>query len=360
MTGWNQITWDTARAGGFVAYLLLTATVALGLVLSARRQSSRWPRAVTNEVHDTVSLLALVFVGVHVLAVAVDPFTRFGIGEVLVPLVSHYRPLWMGLGIVALYLLLAVWASTKLRRRLRYSLWRRLHMLAFAVYAAATIHGLGTGSDTRTVWGAALYLGSVGLVVVLLGARLLVPVGRDRVRRPLLASGVVASALAAGMWAASGPLAPHWGARAGGSRRDQTRLRAAPAAQPVVQRPLGGAVHAPFSTRFAGRLAVGSVDGAGRVTVRIDGALRGTTSDHLEILLRGVPLDGGGVAMEQSRVRMGRETPLYQGEIVELRGGRMVALVRSPRQSLRLFIDLQLASDGRVAGVVRGSSAGGG
>ena len=185
MSSWSAITWDTARAGGLVSYVLLTGAVALGLVLRNRWQSSRWPRLVTNELHGYVSLLALVFIVVHVLAVAVDPFTHFGLQAVVVPFATHYRPLWMSLGIVSLYLLLAVWISSRLRQRIGHRLWRRIHVLAFAVYAAATLHGLGTGSDTRTVWAAALYVGSVGLVGTLLAVRLLAPAGRDSRRRPL-------------------------------------------------------------------------------------------------------------------------------------------------------------------------------
>ena len=49
MSGWNAVTWDTARAGGLISYLLLTASVSLGLILRNRWQSSRWPRLVTNE-----------------------------------------------------------------------------------------------------------------------------------------------------------------------------------------------------------------------------------------------------------------------------------------------------------------------
>ena len=72
MTGWSAVTWDTARAGGLISYLLLTTAVSLGLVLRNRWQSTRWPRLVTNELHGYVSLLALVFIAVHVVAVAID------------------------------------------------------------------------------------------------------------------------------------------------------------------------------------------------------------------------------------------------------------------------------------------------
>jgi hypothetical protein len=116
-------------------------------------------------------------------------------------------------------------------------------------------------------------------------------------------------------------------------------------------------VHAPFTARYAGRLTVEPVNDRGRLTVRIDGALSGATRDHLEILIHGIPLEDGGVAMEQSRVRMGTTTPLYQGEITSLDGTRLVAAVRSPRQRLRLGLVLQIGRDGSVVGQVQGTTA---
>ena len=93
-------------------------------------------------------------------------------------------------------------------------------------------------------------------------------------------------------------------------------------------------MHVPFTARYAGRLTVGPVNEQGRLTVRIDGALSGATKDHLEILIHGIPLQDGGVAMEQSRVRMGTTTPLYHGEITSLDGTRVVAALRSAHQRL--------------------------
>ena len=355
MSGWNAVTWDTARAGGLISFVLLTASVSLGLILRNRWQSGRWPRLVTNELHGYVSLLALVFITVHVIAVAIDPFTHFGLAAVLVPFASHYRPIWMGLGIVALYLLLAVWVSTRLRRRIGHRLWRQIHVLAFAVYGAATLHGLGTGSDTRAAWAVALYAASVGLVGTLLAIRLLAPAGRDVRPRPLAASAAAVAVLAAAAWSLGGPLAPGWSVRAGG-----TTPRAAIARPPLartarVSRP-SAVVHVPFTARYAGRLTVDPMNDQGRVTVRIDGALSGATRDHLEILIHGIPLDDGGVAMEQSRVRMGTTTPLYHGEITSLSGSRLVAALRSTNQRLRVDVTLRIGRDGNVAGRVRGTA----
>src|SRR5437764_11297308 len=101
MSIWQTVTWDVARAGGFTAYVLLTLAVAVGLMLSTQLQSrSRWPRLLNSELHNFLTLLSTIFLGVHVVAVWVDPFTHFGWNEVFIPLASHNRPEWMALGSV--------------------------------------------------------------------------------------------------------------------------------------------------------------------------------------------------------------------------------------------------------------------
>src|SRR6266487_3051482 len=150
-TIWETITWDVARAGGFTAYILLT-----------------------------LALLSTVFLGVHVLAVWVDPFTHFGWNEILIPLASHYRAVWMALGMIALYLGIAIGISTLLRKRIGYKWWRRLHVLTLGIFALAAIHGLGTGSDAQTWWALGIYLGSIVLVGSLLCRRVLSVTGKRK------------------------------------------------------------------------------------------------------------------------------------------------------------------------------------
>src|SRR5689334_11498162 len=123
MTWWGGASWDIARAGGLTAYALLTCSVALGLALSLRLQAPRWPRVINYEMHNFVTLLTLVFTGLHVAAVWIDPFTRFGWYEVFVPFASHYRPLWMALGIMSWYMLIAVAVTTWLQRCIGYAWW---------------------------------------------------------------------------------------------------------------------------------------------------------------------------------------------------------------------------------------------
>ena len=357
MTHWSTVTWDTARAGGFAAYILLTLAVTAGLVLRNRWQSDRWPRLITNELHGYLSLLGLVFIAVHVAAVTIDPFTHFGLAEILLPFVSHYRPLSMSLGIVSLYLLLSVWLSTRLRTRLGHRLWRQIHLLAFLVYAAATVHGLGSGSDAKTGWAMAMYGVSVAAVGGLTARRLLVPVARGERSRPLGAALTGLAVVGVATWAVVGPLAAHWGTRVGGAQASVVAARVG-AIVPATRGSGSGIVQAPFVATFTGRATVSQANDVGLVTVRIHGALHGGTSDHLEILVHGSPLADGGVAMQASRVLLGSTTPLYTGRIVKLSGLRLVATVSSSSERLRLLVSLRFGSDGSARGTVHGTSLG--
>src|SRR5436853_1683996 len=172
-TTWRTVTWDVARAGGFTAYVLLTLAVVVGLALSTQLQSpSCWPRLLNSELHNFLTLLSTIFLVVHVLAVWIDPFTNFGWNEIFIPLASHYRPEWMALGIVGLYLGIAIGISTWLRPHIGYKWWRRLHVLTLGIFALAAIHGIGTGSDTQTWWGLGIYVVSIALVSSLFWRRL--------------------------------------------------------------------------------------------------------------------------------------------------------------------------------------------
>jgi DMSO/TMAO reductase YedYZ heme-binding membrane subunit len=374
MSTWETVTWAVARAGGFTAYVLLTLAVALGLALSLRWQADRWPRLITNDLHRFLTLLSLAFVAVHGLAVWLDPFMRFGWTEVLVPFMSHYRPLWMALGIVAGYLALAVWLSTELRPRIGYAWWRRLHGLAFAVYALATVHGLATGSDTRTSWGLGLYAGSALLVGSLLGVRLLTPVGTQSRAEASAASGVprpqggatrgrtypnlaglVALLLLGGvLWTATGPAQPGWNAIANNGQGSGAR-----GVQAATGQTTGSVFAAPFTANLQGTLTQSQPDATGGVTLRVDTTLSGGAAGAFQVLLQGQPANDGSVAVTAGRVTLTGPggSPRYQGALQGLQtdgtGARLRAALLGPGgRVLVLQGTLQLTPDGRVGGVV--------
>ena len=165
--------WYFARASGFVSLILLTATVAVGLALAMRWRSARWPLFLSDGLHRYLGTVLFVFLAVHVLTLWLDPFAKFSLADVLIPFRSSYRTLWMGLGICSAELGLALAVSVHLRRWIGYRTWRALHYLTYATFPLAMAHGLGSGSDTRTWWGLAIYVGCGFVVGTLALARLM-------------------------------------------------------------------------------------------------------------------------------------------------------------------------------------------
>ena len=165
------VDWYAARAAGIVAYLLLSSSVALGLVLAGKERLDRWPRFAVEDVHRFAGLLAGVFIAFHVVLIGIDSQAHLGVRELIVPFASDYRPLWTGLGIVAAELLAALAVTNHYRKRLPHIVWRRLHYLNVAVWLAATAHGLGAGTDSGSGWFLALYAVAGGSIALLAARR---------------------------------------------------------------------------------------------------------------------------------------------------------------------------------------------
>ena len=150
----NPIAWYAARGAGVAAYVLLSGVITLGLLLAGRSKVPARPRAAVVGVHRFGGLAIAVFIVLHVAALAIDAWLPFTVADLFVPFLSKVRPPWMGLGIVAAELLLAVGITNALvrRRRLRYRFWRVLHYANWAVWICATAHVIGVGTDRSAGW----------------------------------------------------------------------------------------------------------------------------------------------------------------------------------------------------------------
>ncbi|HEY2427785.1 MAG TPA: ferric reductase-like transmembrane domain-containing protein, partial [Acidimicrobiales bacterium] len=170
--------WYVARASGLVAWALLAGAVVWGLLMTTKIVRRRVRNAWLLDLHRWLGGLALVFTGVHVLAILGDTYVHFGLASVLVPLTAHWHPVAVALGVASLYLLVAVEVTSLIRRRLPHRLWRRVHMLSFPLFVLSTVHGLSAGTDGRTPM-ALIAAGLVTVAVGFLGALRLGP-GADR------------------------------------------------------------------------------------------------------------------------------------------------------------------------------------
>ena len=97
--------WLTARAAGLTSYLLLTLVTISGLVLShPARHRLRWPNAAQRvRLHVSLTIFTLVFVVVHIVVLALDPWAQVGWVGAVLPFGSAYRPLPVTLGLLSLW-----------------------------------------------------------------------------------------------------------------------------------------------------------------------------------------------------------------------------------------------------------------
>jgi DMSO/TMAO reductase YedYZ heme-binding membrane subunit len=211
-----SVDWYLTRSTGAVALLLLSVAVALGIADVRRWSTPAWPRFVVDALHRNVSLLALVFLALHILTAVLDSFASISPVAAFVPFVGSYRPFWLGLGAVAFDLLLAVALTSLLRRRVGPTVWRATHWLVYACWPVALLHTLGTGSDVQSAWLLALSVACLALVLAAVLARALAGFSRESARgRGVAAGGAFVFVLGLLLWLPSGPLGSEWARRSG-------------------------------------------------------------------------------------------------------------------------------------------------
>ncbi len=348
--------WYLARATGIVSLLLLTASVVLGVLGPLRfTVPDRWPRFAIDTLHRDVSLLVIVVLAIHIVTSVLDGFAPINLLDSVLPFFSAYRPLWMGLGAFSFDLLLALVATSLLRRRLGYRAWRAVHWLAYASWPVAVLHGLGSGSDTKAWWNLALTAVCVVVVVAAVGARIraAAPV-YGGVRQAAVAL-TLATPIGLAIFALAGPLQSGWARRAG----TPANLLAHSKPSSVQSLPVRSTARPPssFTAQLSGTVTQTPVDTGAIVELAMH--LSGGADGRLRVRLGGQPVNGGGLSMTGSQVDLLTGGSLFQGTITALQGQEFTARVRGTGGTLVLQTDLQIdQGDNTVSGTVRAQPAG--
>jgi len=166
--------WHFSRSSGTVAFLLLAASTIWGLLLSSKMIKQHVPAALSLGMHKTLSWLAILLTGLHALVLLADNYYSYTLANLLIPFTGPYRVGWVGIGIIAFYIMVLTSGSFYLRKRIGQKLWRRLHYLTFAAYLMATFHGIQAGTDSGNLGMQLIYWGSGFLVLTLTFQRMLV------------------------------------------------------------------------------------------------------------------------------------------------------------------------------------------
>ena len=182
----EEILWFVSRGFGLVSLLLLTGTVVLGCAHATRARTGGWQRFTLHALHRNLSLLALVFLAVHIGSAILDGYVPLQWVDAAVPFVSDYHPFWLGLGAIAFDLLVAVLVTSLLRGRLSQRLWRTVHVASYAMWPIAIVHGLAIpGSDSDLTWVIAMNGACAAAVAASVTRRLLVRHPDTKARRAM-------------------------------------------------------------------------------------------------------------------------------------------------------------------------------
>lgn len=168
----SELLWSISRASGVVSLLLFTGSVVLGILTWRGSAVPLLPRFAVGLVHRDVSLLATVFLVIHVVALLGDPYAQVRAVDALVPFLAQADSLWRGLGTVALDLLVAVIITSLARHRLPAGLFRVVHWAVYPLWLMAFVHGLGSGTDAGSAWYFGVSVAALGTVVAAVAIRI--------------------------------------------------------------------------------------------------------------------------------------------------------------------------------------------
>lgn len=163
----SEAFWALGRGSGVVLLALMTLSVLLGILTRSGRPLGALPRFAVTLIHRDVALLSLVFLTVHVGSLLLDPYAQLHLVDVVVPFLGAKSAFWLGLGTLALDLTAAVTLTALLRRWIGHRAFRAVHWASYALWPLAVAHGIGQGSDGRSVW---FLAGTLGAVVAVLAA----------------------------------------------------------------------------------------------------------------------------------------------------------------------------------------------
>jgi sulfoxide reductase heme-binding subunit YedZ len=318
---------------------------------------------------------------IHIVTSVLDGFAPIRLFDGVIPFVTPYRPLWMGLGTLAFDLLLAIAITSMARRRLGYRAWRAIHWVAYASWPVAVLHGLGTGSDVKQWWMLALTAACIVAVLVAVWTRIASASGEYAgLRAPATALAVV-TPIGLAVFTLAGPLQHGWARRAGTptSLLGAARHASAPVASgsgsqspspspsrsqsrsPSRSRSGGGSdpLATSFTASMDGTVAENQAPGGAIVDLALN--VRGSVRGRLRVRLGGVPIGGGsGLSMTGSQVDLAvaGQPSVLQGQIVSLRGEEFDARLAGGGTRVDIHAQLQIdTNNNTVTGTLSGAPA---
>lgn len=145
-----QFWWYVTRGSGVVAWLMLTASVIWGVVLSTKAFPEHRRPAWLLDLHRWLGGLAVLFLVIHLVALWADSYVEFGLADLAIPYASDWKPGAVALGVGAAWLLVAVELTSLAVRRLPRRVWRGIHLTSYVTFWLTSLHAAFAGTDSTS------------------------------------------------------------------------------------------------------------------------------------------------------------------------------------------------------------------
>ena len=167
--------WFIARITGLTAFAVLSLAVLTGEALRTSVLDFLAKNRAIRKLHDFTTPLWLPLVFAHIIALVLDKTARIQPVNVVVPFVTDYGQLPIGLGTLAFDIIMVVTITSWLRSRMNNTLWMWIHRTSYVAFVAIFFHAALSGTDfdaplvSALAWSTAAGLAILGISRVVWG-----------------------------------------------------------------------------------------------------------------------------------------------------------------------------------------------
>jgi len=167
--------WFIARITGLTAFAVLSLSVLSGEALRTSVLDFMAKNRAVRKLHDFTTPLWLPLVFAHVIALLFDRTARIGLPNVVVPFLTDYGQLPIGLGTIAFDIVMVVTVTSWLRSRMNNTVWMWIHRTSYIGFVAIFFHAALSGTDfdaplvSALAWSTAAGLGILGVSRIVWG-----------------------------------------------------------------------------------------------------------------------------------------------------------------------------------------------
>ena len=169
----DVVLWYAARVAALAAFTVLSASLLTGMAIRTALLAGIAKNKPVLVLHTFLSWFWIPLVGVHVVALLLDGAAHIRAIDVVVPFIAGApysttsAKVAIGLGTVALLLIVLVGITSAVRTRMSPRVWLWTHRLTYPMFVVFVVHAQLAGSDFSRPWISIIGWATLGSLVML-------------------------------------------------------------------------------------------------------------------------------------------------------------------------------------------------